>query len=186
MLPCFFPCRFPRHRPLRRQKDAGPKEGQRRPLPGRHQARDVVGEATTSHSDVGHTAAAAPPQDNTQEDESDGSASDVGFNLPSRPAQLSGPGAARTAKDTVAALANHPANKDALHTVDDQSDQSAATAPFFISSRDDLPLQRTLRLGRDTHTHTQKGGGGVDDVGIPTCNLAQKLYHHPKTLIVRV
>ena len=119
---------------------------------------------------MGHTAAAAPPQDNTQEDESDGSASDVGFNLPSRPAQLSGPGAARTAKDTVAALANHPANKDALHTVDDQSDQSAATAPFFISSRDDLPLQRTLRLGRDTHTHTQKGGGGVDDVGIPTCN----------------
>ena len=113
-------------------------------------------------------AAAAPPQDNAQEDESDGSASDVGFNLPSRPAQLSGPGAARTAKDTVAALANHPANKDALHTVDDQSDQSAATAPFFISSRDDLPLQRTLRLGRDTHTHTQKGGGGVDDVGIPS------------------
>ena len=70
----------------------------------------------------------------------------------------------------MAALANHPANKDALHTVDDQSDQSAATAPFFISSRDDLPLQRTLRLGRDTHTHTQKGGGGVDDVGIPTCS----------------
>ena len=104
---------------------------------------------------MGHTAAAAPPQDNAQEDESDGSASDVGFNLPSRPAQLSGPGAARTAKDTVAALANHPANKDALHTVDDQSDQSAATAPFFISSRDDLPLQRTLRLGRDTQK--QKG-----------------------------
>ena len=104
---------------------------------------------------MGHTAAAAPPQDNTQEDESDGSASDVGFNLPSRPAQLSGPGAARTAKDTVAPLANHPANKDALHTVDDQSDQSAATAPFFISSRDDLPLQRTLRLGRDTQK--QKG-----------------------------
>ena len=70
---------------------------------------------------MGHTAAAAPPQDNAQEDESDGSASDVGFNLPSRPAQLSGPGAARTAKDTVAALATHPANKDALHTVDDQS-----------------------------------------------------------------
>ena len=119
---------------------------------------------------MGHTAAAAPPQDNAKEDESDGSASDVGFNLPSRPAQLSGPGAARTAKDTVAALATHPANKDALHTVDDQSDQSAATAPFFISSRDDLPLQRTLRLGRDTHTHTQKGGGGVDDVRIPTCS----------------
>ena len=105
---------------------------------------------------MGHTAAAAPPQDNAQEDESDGSASEVGFNLPSRPAQLSGPGAARTAKDPVAALANHPANKDALHTVDDQSD---ATAPFFISSRDDLPLQRTLRLGRGTHTQKKDRGG---------------------------